>query len=200
MTAHTDSGATRASLLSRAKQQDAAAWRELVSLYGPLVAHWCHRCGLDSHTAADCVQDVFTSVAKSLNGFRAEGSSGSFRGWLWTITSNKIKDMVRRSRNQPSAPGGSTALHFLQNLPQDLDVPDVEPSEPQQLSDLVGRGLEQVRGEFEPRTWDIFRRCVIDQISTAIVAEEFCVTAAAVRQVRSRVLRRLRQQLGDLEL
>ena len=77
------SNATRSSLLQRAAQRDAQAWRELVDLYGPLVAHWCRRCQLDSHSAADCVQDVFASVAVALEQFQPKQSSGSFRAWLW---------------------------------------------------------------------------------------------------------------------
>lgn len=195
------SDATRASLLSRAREHDSQAWNELVELYGPLIAHWCYRCQLNSQQAADVVQDVFASIAKSLGNYHAKKENGAFRSWLWTITSNKIKDHYRRNDGQAIGTGGSTALASLEQIPDATDrIPDVEPTDDAQISELVSRGLQQVRAEFEPRTWDIFRRVVIDQIATAIVAQEFGVTAAAVRQVRSRVLRRLRQQLGDIEL
>ncbi|MEM7474001.1 MAG: sigma-70 family RNA polymerase sigma factor [Planctomycetota bacterium] len=195
-----DSNVTRASLISRAKSQDSQAWGELVDLYGPLIAHWCYRCGMNPHQTADEVQEVFTAVAKSLRDYKAERSHGSFRAWLWTITSNKIKDHYRRNQNQVSARGGSTALAAMEQLAEPSEVPEAEPTDSEQISALVSRGLEQVRAEFEPRTWDIFRRSVVDQIPTTTVAQEFCITAGAVRQVRSRVLRRLRQQLGDLEV
>ncbi|MFN3192514.1 MAG: RNA polymerase sigma factor [Aureliella sp.] len=194
-----DSQSTRLSLLSRARDRDSLAWSELVDLYGPLVAHWCQRCGFDSHRTADCVQDVFAAVARSLSEFHAKRESGAFRAWLWTITSNKIRDSLRRQQQSPLPAGGSTALAHLEQVPGDVDIPDAEPTDSHQLNELVSRGLEQVRAEFEPRTWDIFRRTVVDQVATAVVAQEFCVSAAAVRQARSRVLRRLRQQLGDLE-
>ena len=192
------SGATRASLIARARGQQSAAWEELVELYGPLVAHWCSRCGLDSHTTADCVQEVFTAVSRSLGRFQAIKTSGAFRSWLWTIAANKIKDVVRTARTQTPGAGGSTALQRLAELPDESSIPDEEPSDAGELQQLVARGLEQVRTEFEPRTWTIFQRTVVDQLPTDIVAKEFGITAATVRQVRSRVLRRLRLQLGDL--
>ena len=204
----TDSSGTRNSLLSRARDRDSQAWSALVDLYGPLIAHWCYRCGLDSHAAADCVQEVFSAVAGSLDRFAPQAHSGSFRAWLWRITSNKLKDRARAVLRQTDALGGSTALHALQNIPdtqQQVDEEQAageftdEPTEPEQLRDLISRAMQQVRLEFEPRSWDIFRRCVIDELPTAVVAQEFCVTPAAVRQTRSRVLRRLRQQLGDIE-
>ena len=193
------SSATRASLISRARVQESQAWCELVDLYGPLIAHWCQRCGLSAHQSADCVQEVFASVARSLQDFDSRKEHGSFRAWLWTITANKAKDNFRKNRRHVNPKGGSTALGEMEQFPDTATVPDIEPSDAEQVSALISRGLAQVRREFQPRTWDIFRRVVMDQIPTAVVAQEFCVSPAAVRQARSRVLRRLRQQLGDLE-
>ncbi|MEQ1824305.1 MAG: sigma-70 family RNA polymerase sigma factor [Pirellula sp.] len=191
------SGKTRASLISRAKNRQPDAWSELVDLYGPLVAHWCARCGMDSHTTADCVQEVFSSVSRSLDRFTAQRASGAFRAWLWVIASNKIKDEWRRRSRNVQAVGGSTALGALQNQPDGASVPDDEPSSSFEMKRLVARGLEQIKAEFEVRTWLIFERSVVDSLSTEAVATEFGVSPSAVRQIRSRVLRRLRKQLGD---
>ena len=192
----TESDATRASLILRAKERDSRAWSELVDLYRPLIAHWCQRCGLSVHQAADGVQEVFTSVARSLDSYQAKKENGAFRSWLWTITSNQVKDFYRRAKQLPQVPGGSTALFNLEQVPE-LQIPDNEPTSDEQMSELVARGLEQVRSEFEVRTWEIFQRSVVDQIATALVAKEFDISPAGVRKIRSRVLRRLRQQLGD---
>ena len=193
----TESDATRASLILRAKESDSRAWNELVDLYGPLIAHWCQRCGLNVHQTADGVQEVFASVARNLDKYEAKRANGAFRSWLWTITSNQVKDFYRRSKQLPNVAGGSTALFNLEQIPE-ASIPVNEPTSDEQMSELVARGLEQVRAEFEPRTWEVFQRAVVDQIATAIVAKEFALSTAAVRQIRSRVLRRLRQQLGDI--
>lgn len=80
----------------------------------------------------------------------------------------------------------------------DQESVDREPTEAVDVNDLVARAIEQIRDEFALRTWRMFDRAVVDGVTTAQVAEEFEVTAATVRQTRSRILRRLRQQLGDL--
>ncbi len=201
MTTTLDSSATRMSLLSRARAGHPAAWRELVELYGPLVASWCLKSRMDSHATADCVQEVFASVSQALTSFRPTRQTGSFRAWLWTVTANKIRDAARIAKRTPIATGGSTALKDLQQIMSRESLSDIfteEPTSSAELSRLTRRALEQVRGEFETRTWEIFQRAVVDQIPTSLVAEQFGVTAAAVRQARSRVLRRLRQQLGDV--
>ena len=89
-------------------------------------------------------------------------------------------------------------MEMLKEIP-DLQDSDAEPSSAAELKSLVSRALDQVRNEFEPRSLDIFMRSVIDQVATDLVAIEFKIQPATVRQVRSRILRRLRQQLGDIE-
>ena len=190
---------TRASLLALARQQDQKAWTELVDLYGPLVAHWCRKCGLDRHASADCMQDVFASVARNLERFHPTRETGSFRAWLWTVTSNKIRDRARADARRIDPRGGSTALASLQGVADPISIPEEEPSEDVQINELVTRGLNQIRENFAEKSWAIFNRVVMDGISTAEVAKEFGVSPATVRQTRSRILRKLRSHLGDCE-
>ncbi len=194
------SGATRASLLSRVRCRESKAWCELVELYGPLIAHWCYRFELDSHTTADCVQEVFAAVSRGLPQYRSRNNHGSFRSWLWTITRNRVVDQLRRKQSQGLARGGTSAMEKLRQIPAaNEDGNSDEPSSDEELKRLAARALEQIRDEFEARSLDIFQRSVIDQVATAVVAAEFNVQPATVRQIRSRILRRLRQQLGDIE-
>ncbi len=194
-----ESELTRSSLVSRARHRDPVAWRELVDLYGPLIAQWCKRCHLDTHATADCVQEVFVAVSRSLDLFLPQRENGSFRSWLWTITSNKLRDAARKGRTTVRGTGGDASIQTMQQVPDDSTVPREEPTEQIHMQALIARGMDQVRADFEPRTWDIFKRAVLDGVANAVVAAEFQTNVAVVRQVRSRVLRRLRQQLGDLD-
>lgn len=189
---------TRSSLIRRAGDREADAWCEVVDLYGPLIAHWCRRCGLDSHAAADCVQDVFAAVSVSLAAFEPTRAAGSFRAWLWTITRRKVLDQLRSKGRRPNAFGGSTAAVKFQEVVDASTIPDDEPTADDQIQRLLQRALQQVQGEFESKTWQAFTRSVIDGLPTDVVATELNLAPATVRQARSRVLRKLRQQLGDL--
>jgi RNA polymerase sigma-70 factor (ECF subfamily) len=55
-----------------------------------------------------------------------------------------------------------------------------------------------VRSEFEDRTWQMFWLAVVEDRTPADVAAQFGVSAVAVRKAKSRVLRRLREVVGDL--
>jgi DNA-directed RNA polymerase specialized sigma24 family protein len=53
--------------------------------------------------AADVSQDVFAAVARHIADFRRERPGDSFRGWLWTITRNKVRYHWRRLADEVRA-------------------------------------------------------------------------------------------------
>ena len=63
---------------------------------------------------------------------------------------------------------------------------------------LVRRVLEQVREHFSDQTWSAFWRTAVDAQPAVEVAEELSMSAVAVRVAKSRVLRRLREELGEV--
>ena len=104
-------------LLERVKADDAAAWDRLVDLYAPLVYRWCRRCDLPEQDTADVFQDVFQAVATHIAGFRKEKEGDTFRGWLRTITRNKVRDHFRKLGREPAGEGGTEAQIRLSELP-----------------------------------------------------------------------------------
>jgi RNA polymerase sigma-70 factor, ECF subfamily len=187
------STATSRSLIARAREHDPGAWERMVALYAPLVLHWCRRWGLPAADAADVFQDVFQSVAAHLGGFRRDRAGDTFRGWLRAITRNKVNDHFRRRQKEPGAVGGSEARVLLAQLP------DVVPADEDEAEHVIlHRALDLVRDEFEPRTWQAFWRTAVEGRPAGDVGTELGMSAGAVRVAKSRVLHRLRAELGDL--
>ena len=189
---------THLSLLERARMQDEVAWSELVDLYSPLIVQWCRRSRVGPESTADCIQEVFMAVSRSLDTFHAPGTVGAFRGWLWTITRNKLLDAARRNGRQTNALGGSSAMRHIHSISDPNDLPLDEPSCNEDVQALTRMAIAQIESRFSEQTWKAFWRCVVDGISTETVAKELGWNSAAVRQARSRVMRRLREQLGDV--
>lgn len=190
---------TSLSLLRRVKADDADAWRRLVDLYGPLIYYWCRRSGLTPSDTADVVQDVFRAVAAHIGRFRRDRPGDTFRGWLRTITRNKIRDHVRVQSREVRAPGGTDAHARLEELPEPApDSDSVEPDDARAVADLLQRALDQIRCEFSEPTWRAFTLATLQERTSRDVAAELGMTANAVRKAKARVLRRLREQLGEM--
>lgn len=188
-------------LLVRLQAREGDAWRRLDQLYGPVVLGWCCGAGLRPQDAADVTQEVFRSVAGAIEGFRRDEPGASFRGWLWRITQNKLRDFFRRQRQQPVAAGGTTFQQQLQEIPLgDAAGEQSEPPGPseEETGGVFRRALEQVRCEFAEKTWQAFWGVTIDGRSAADVAAALGLSAGAVYVAKSRVLRRLREEFGPL--
>lgn len=188
---------TSASLLLRVQANDQAAWSRLVDLYAPLVYHWCRRAQLGTEDTADVFQEVFRSVSQHIHDFRRDRQGDNFRGWLRTITQNKIRDHFRRLREEPKAAGGTDANLRLHAAADPISLEEDE-SEQSIVHQVLHRTLESIRGEFEERTWTAFWQVQIDGKTTGDVGAALGMTAAAVRKARLRVLARLREEMGEL--
>ena len=194
---HGSAGSTSSSLLDRVKARDDAAWRRLVGVYSHLVLYWCRCAGIRREDRVDVCQDVFRAVAVNIDGFRRDQASGTFRGWLRTITRTKVVDHVRRQNRQPAATGGSDAQERFLAIP-DNDASSVPEAGDQEKAIIVNETLDLIRPEFEDRTWQAFWRSTVEGQRSGAVAEVLEMTPGAVRQAKSRVLRRLREELNQL--
>lgn len=191
-----DGQPTSPTLLERARSADQEAWSRLVFLYEPLVRRWCARWGHFGPDTDDLAQEILIGMAAGLAGFRRDRPGDSFRGWLYGIARNKHTDFLRRRGRGPVAQGGTEAgLQLGQILDPDAGTTD-DPME--EMSQLYQRALSLIRQDFEDRSWQIFNRLAVDGLSVDAVAAEFASTPAAVRKVKSRVLRRLKEEVGDL--
>ena len=190
----TNSEQTSLSLLAMAKGQDPVAWRRLVQLYSASIYSWSKRSDMSDEDAADIVQDVWMSVSMNLERFHRDKVTDTFRGWLWTITRNKIRDLARRRHDSAVASGGTNAQIALNNVP-DLEFSDDSKAD---SNGMIERALELIRADFEQRTWQAFWRTVVLGQSARDVAHELGMAANAVHQARFRILKRLRQELSDL--
>ena len=186
-----------ASLLERLRTHQTGAWERLVQLYGQTVYGWCRRAGVSEVDAADVSQEVFAAVARHIADFRRERPGDSFRGWLWTITRNKVRDHWRRQADQARAAGG-TAAQEVMNQVAEAARPESEAGAGAQPGDLYRRALELIRSEFEERTWRAFLMVTVEARLPADVAAELGTTPGAVYIAKSRVLKRLREEFSDL--
>lgn len=117
-----------------------------------------------------------------------------FPGWLRTIFQSRVVDHVRRWNGAPGAQGGSEALGRLHNIAQ----PDDSETDPA-VQSLFRRVLELIQSEFNGSAWQAFWLTTVENRSSREAAREVGMTPGAVRQARYRILRRVRQELGDVE-
>ena len=150
---------------------------------------------MDGADADDIRQQVFQSVALNFDSFRHDRPGDTFRGWLRVITRNKLLDHFRRREGQPQAQGGTDARRELERIAE----PELPEDTDEDLGALYHRALELVRSEFEIRDLERpFWKVAVEGRTTAEVAAELDMSNAAVRKAKSRIVLRLREEIGDL--
>ncbi len=187
---------TSESLLVRIGARDEEAWTQFVELYEPLVRLWCRGLGVREADVPDVTQEVFGTVARSIETFHYDRKGDTFRGWLRTITRSRALDAFRKNKRNASAVGGSDVLNFMLALP--AEPSDTGTSDEDDRRMLVRRAVELILGKFEEKTRQAFLRVVIGGEHPAVVAEDLGMTDNAVYLATSRIKRKIRQELAEL--
>lgn len=193
-----DFNSLQTTLLYRLRTGDHEAWRRLDHLYGPVVLGWCRAAGLPHDDAADVQQEVYRAVLTHLAKFRRERPEDSFRGWLYTITLNKIRDHRRRQNRQVVATGGTVHQQELLEVAQQPSGMTSTQAAPEEAAQVHRRALELLQSDFQPRTWQAFWQVAVEGKTAAETAAELGMSVGAVFVAKSRVLKRLREEFGDL--
>jgi RNA polymerase sigma-70 factor (ECF subfamily) len=194
-----ESPATRASLLVRIRDaHDTDAWRQFLQVYAPVVYGYARKRGLQDADAADLMQEVFRSVAASAGRLDYDPERGSFRGWLYTVTRNKLYNFLDRNRNQVRGSGGSGAQELLEKqVGREEDGADLWDREYERR--LFAWATEQVRDEFQEATWQAFWLTAVEGKSAREAGAATGMSPGAIYVAKSRILARLRQQIRRLQ-
>ena len=189
---------TRSSLLAQVRSPDnREAWEQFVLIYRPVIYRMARRRGMQDADAQDIVQTVLMRVAGAINRWEKTEPGTRFRYWLRRVAKNAIFTALSRSPND-AASGGSNIQDLLSKHPE--IAPDVD----QEL------GLEYMREQYlraavivqtdvDTETWRAFELSLIEGRSCDEVAELIGKSIGTVYAARSRVMRRLRDQVQRLE-
>src|SRR5437764_1929383 len=140
---------TRVTLLARIRDgRDADAWREFVQIYGPVGYRFARNRGLQDADAADLMQDVLRSVARNAPRMEYDPARGTFRGWLYTVTRNKIYNFLNSQRHRPRGTGDTDAQERLDSTPARPEPGPDEEWEREYQRQLSSRAMEMVKDEF----------------------------------------------------
>lgn len=192
-----DSPLTRASLLVQLRDGDNTdAWHEFVTLYGPVVYGFARKRGLQDADAADLMQDVLRSVSTAIGRLEYDRKQGTFRGWLFTITRNKVFNFLSARRIRPQAAGDTATNRVLETHAEAVDGADEWELEYQRR--LAAIAMEKVQIEFQESTWQAFWQTAVEGQAVADVATQLSLSPGAIYVAKSRVLARLKQEVDQL--
>jgi RNA polymerase sigma-70 factor (ECF subfamily) len=191
---------TSTTFIVRLHSREHQAWERLKQIFGLLVLSWCRPYpSLQQSDRQDIFQDVFLTAYQKIEQFhKEEGQNQSFRGWLKSITNSRINDYLRKKQKQPQLLS-DTRMELVGTSLQVEPAHDESVVEQSERLQIYRRALEIIRNDFEEQTWNAFIRMVTSKgMTSREVGEELGMTPAAVRRAKSKVIKRIREEFGDV--
>jgi RNA polymerase sigma-70 factor (ECF subfamily) len=193
-----DSPLTRASLLIQLRDgNNQDAWREFAQLYSPVIYGFARKRGLQDADAADLMQDVMRSVSMAIGRLEYDRHAGTFRGWLFTITRNKVYNFLSARRIRPQGSGDSTTNQLLAEHPDNAG--DFDAWELEYQRRVAALAMDRIKNEFQENTWRAFHLTAVDGISAAEAAAQIGMSPGAIYVAKSRVLARLKEEVEAIQ-
>jgi hypothetical protein len=97
-------------------------------------------------------------VAARIASFRGDRPGDSFRGWLWGITKNKLREHFRKTTLGDAPAGGTAALERLKLLAAAVPDDSSALEDASSRAFIMRKAMQAVRAEFEETTWQAFWR------------------------------------------
>ena len=190
---------TRASLIVRLPDaSDAPAWREFAEIYEPFVYQYARRRGLQDSDARELVQEVFFGVAKAIKRFKPDPDRAKFRTWLFRIARNQLVTLTRKQRSEHQVDTGAwktlEAAAGMSRAGQNDELDEVYRKE------VFVWASQRVKKQVQPQTWDAFWQTSVEGQDVASVAENLNIPRGAVYVARSRVIQRLKKEVGRFDM
>lgn len=187
------SSETHQSLLVRLRDlSDTEAWQTFQDVYLPLIQRYCRSAGLQESDALDVTQEVLIQVTRSISAFDPDPVKGQFRGWLGLIVRRQIAQFLRKAIKATSVAGGDPPDERLATVEGEAGAGSWEADF---NSHLLETAMQRVKANFDQQNWRAFELTWLEDRPAPQVAEQLGLPLATVYVAKSRVLKRLRQEI-----
>ena len=189
---------TRDSLLVQIRSPaNREAWDQFALIYRPVIYRLARHRGLQDADAQDLAQQVLMAVASAIGSYEKSNESVRFRHWLRRVARNAIVNALSRQPHDRAA-GGSSVQELLLEQPS-VDEESNAEIELEYRRELYLRAASRVRGDVDPETWQAFELTVIEGRSINAAAVQLDKPVGTIYAARSRIMRRLREAVRELE-
>lgn len=180
-------------LMLRVRDDDAAAFAELVERFQHRLVAVMHHLVGSVDEAEDLAQEVFLRVYRIRKKYRPKAK---FSTWLFTIANNLALNALRDRKRRPVLPlevqeSGPLGPRPSENAVPSRDEPPTHNMQQQELVDVIRRALDELNER--QRVAIVLNK--FEDMNYADIAEVMGMTTKAVKSLLSRARMRLREVL-----
>jgi len=173
-------------------------WFKLDARFRPILAKWCERLGLFGDDAEEVVQQTMLklSLGRGLEGYNVDEP---FRAWLRTVQRNCAHDARRKATRRPgdTPVGGTDAQQAIEHAEDPRTKAGRTSDGVDEKAEAVLRAVEEARAYFEAKTYEAFRRVVIEGETLQEVAASMGIKPESVGVLVRRFSTRVREIIEE---
>jgi RNA polymerase sigma-70 factor (ECF subfamily) len=182
-------------LMLRVRDDDQAAFAELVELYHRRVVTVMHHLVGNAEEAEDLAQEVFLRVYRGRKKYHPRAK---FSTWLYTIANNLALNVLRNRQRKPVVPlnvrdSGPLGPRPAEQLVKDKEGQPMRRMQQQELAAVIQEALENLNER--QRVAVVLNK--FEDMGYAEIAEVMELTVKAVKSLLSRARENLREALKD---
>jgi RNA polymerase sigma-70 factor (ECF subfamily) len=186
---------TSESLLVRVRDaSDQEAWFEFAEVYRPVIYRLARVRGMQHADAEDLAQQVLMAVSGAIGRWEQDPQRARFRTWLRRVAHNAIINAI--TRGGPDRAAGGTDMLTEHPTPEG---PDSDLLRTEYRREVFRWAARQIRDEFQTATWDAFWLTAVEGQDAEAVAQMLGKNVGAIYAAKSRIMRRLREKIGEFE-
>ncbi|VGO18696.1 RNA polymerase sigma factor [Pontiella sulfatireligans] len=188
---------TRYTLIQRVQEnQDEHSWEEFLQAYQPYIQAIIRNMNINEHDAEDIVQQVMLKVWKKIGEIDNDPNK-RFRSWLSTVTSNCVKDFIRK-RKQDVARLEKAAQDETLSYINSIRLPDIEEiAERRWGVHVFNLALERIDGLFSGKAIQVFMLS-LEGMPVDVIAQRMELKENSVYRLKNRVKERLALEIKQL--
>ena len=184
---------THQTLLDRAKDpNNEPAWEEFVLFYNDFIHVVLRQIKIVEEDIDDATQEILLKLWKYLKTFDKETHKVNFRTWLSKVIKNAAYDYLDKKSRLKRA-DDSLIGELDEKKEAELDTWIITEWE----NYITQAALENLETIFSGVAIDVFKQALLGR-STEEIAEEFGITQASARTLRSRVRIRLVEEIKNI--
>ncbi len=177
-------------LVDLAGERYQSAWFEFSRLYEPVIYRFARKRGLQHVDSVDLTQQVMLNVMKAARRWAEDHPPDHFRGWLKTVASNSLINMVTRDAKYRATGGASDSS---------IAEPVTDSDEAQIWADEESRAIlksatKLIRDEFSADSWYAFEQTLLHGRTVDSVAKSLNKSKGSIYAARARIVRRLKRE------
>ncbi|MBL9119988.1 MAG: sigma-70 family RNA polymerase sigma factor [Phycisphaerae bacterium] len=189
-------GVTTVELLGRLRSGGSESdWADLDRRYRPLAVAVARKLGLTQEDAEDVAQQAMLEFYAGWQKGEYDPSRGRLRVWLISIVRHRAIDLMRRVRLRQDWRGDSAVGVAV----DDAELEGAWDAEWRRA--VLAEAIVRLRttSRAEPKTLDAFDRFALQGVPGEIVAAEIGIALEEIYRIKSRMLKRLREIIGEVE-